>query len=376
MSGPEARGAGGGVDPAGTAAAGPGSVTAGGSAADRPTAASDAFPEVGDDVTLALADALVEVAAPHVAGILLFGSRLAGTSPGRHSAWDFVVVVDAYRDFYRRLVEAGHHSRSPRLLATLAHLLPPNIISFAPDLPDEPLAKCIVLSAQDFERALSPTAPDHFLKGRMMQRVGVVYARDRHTASWLRSLLADGRRDVLRWVAPHLDETFTAAELARTMLRVSYRGEVRPESAGRVDEVFAAQREWLVERYGEVAGEELRRGALRQVEEGRYALARRPGALDAFLNRLYFTRSKLRAAGRWFKYVFTYEGWLEYIQRKLERRTGRRIEVTDRERKYPFIFLWPKFFRVLRTLPGAGGNGDGPDEVRDGAGASGRAGTS
>jgi hypothetical protein len=46
----------------------------------------------------------------------------------------------------------------------------------------------------------------------------------------------------------------------------------------------------------------------------------------------------------------TYEDWPFYIVRKLERRAGLQVEVTERERRWPFIFLWPKLVRVLREL--------------------------
>lgn len=311
-------------------------------------------PVAGDPTAGALARALREDTAAHVSGILLFGSRLTDTAPDAHSAYDLVVVVDAYAPFYRHLVGAGHHHRSPRLLAWMSRILPPNVIAFAPDLPGDPVAKCIILNGQHFEQALSSRARDHFLKGRMAQRVGVLWARDRRTRRWLDTQLSESRRDVLRWAAPHLDEPFTAAELARRMLEVSYRGEIRPESSDRVGEVFEAQRDALVEIYSGILEDERGRGRVEETGDGRYRLASPPGAVERLLNRLYFLRSKVRATGRWLKYVVTFSGWLPYIQRKLERRTGHRVELTERERKYPLIFLWPKVFRVVRTLPGAG----------------------
>ena len=80
--------------------------------------------------------------------------------------------------------------------------------------------------------------------------------------------------------------------------------------------------------------------------------------------RWYFLRSKVRATLRWLQHVFTFDDWLSYIQRKVERRTGRRVELTSLERKYPLIFLWPKAFRVLRSLPDRGSIDDGDDSER------------
>ena len=44
----------------------------------------------------------------------------------------------------------------------------------------------------------------------------------------------------------------------------------------------------------------------------------------------------------------TFEDWLEYIRRKAERHTGQEIVFSDRERRMPLVFLWPRVLRYLR----------------------------
>jgi hypothetical protein len=46
--------------------------------------------------------------------------------------------------------------------------------------------------------------------------------------------------------------------------------------------------------------------------------------------------------------MITFEDWLEYIRRKAERHTGREVVLTERERRMPLVFLWPRLFRYLR----------------------------
>ena len=53
----------------------------------------------------------------------------------------------------------------------------------------------------------------------------------------------------------------------------------------------------------------------------------------------------------WFKHMVTFANWLPYIVRKVERHTGRTIELTPLERKLPLIFLWPRAIHVLLTRP-------------------------
>ncbi len=302
--------------------------------------------------------ALVEAGGGTIRSIVLFGSQFVRATPNAHSAWDFVVVVDRYAPFHRALVDAGHHRRPAWLLSAFARVLAPNITAFDPG-GGAPLAKCAIVSSVHFERALAPNSPDHFLKGRMVQQVGVVWHRSPEDGNWTRERLAAARDDVLDWAGPAFDAPFTPAEYAHGFLRVSYGGEVRPESAGRVDAVFEAQRPYLAEAYTEVlaraeaAGRVTRvAGAEVDAPEGgdaapRYTITPVPSDRDRGRQRRYFRRSKVRAILRWPKHIVTFNDWLTYIQRKVERRTGQAIEITPWERRLPLLLLWPKVFRVL-----------------------------
>lgn len=296
--------------------------------------------------------------------VLLFGSRLVGASPDVHSAHDLVVVVNDYLRFYEALVAAGHHRRSPRFLAGLATVLPPNLIAFFPEGPGGPVAKCMIISVDDFHRALSPAARDHFVKGRMVQRVVVLHARDLHVGARIQEDLALARRDVLRWAGPFVEQPFTAEDLAWRMLDVSYGAEVRPESGSRVQEVFEAQRETLVPAFRDVLERAEMDGEVERTGRG-WRFPTPPTGWDRLGLRAYFLASKVRVTLRWFKHVLTFDDWLTYIQRKVERRTGIEVEIGPWERRYPLLFLWPKVVRVLRSRPAeapSGAVGEGRPE--------------
>ncbi len=298
---------------------------------------------------------LVAAGGGAVSAVLLFGSRLVQAAPDRHSAWDLVVIVDDYGAFHRALVSAGHHRRPAWLLSALAKVLAPNITAFDPG-GGLPLAKCAIVSGAHFERALGPRAPDHFLKGRMVQKVALAWRRDAAAEERVLAALETARRDVLRWAGPYLDAgPISAAELARRMLEVSYGGEVRPESSDRVRQVFEAQRDFLDACYDDVLGWASGEGIARRLGGGRFQLADPPNAAARRAMERYFLRSKARATLRWLKHVLTFNDWLTYIQRKVERRTGMQIEIGPWERRLPFLLLWPKVVRVLRHRDGARG---------------------
>jgi hypothetical protein len=56
----------------------------------------------------------------------------------------------------------------------------------------------------------------------------------------------------------------------------------------------------------------------------------------------------VRATARWGKHVLSFEGWLDYIVRKVSRHSGQAIELTPRERRWPLVFLWGRALRYLR----------------------------
>jgi len=300
----------------------------------------------------ALAAELVRAGAGSVQAVLLYGSHLLRTAPDRHSAVDLVVVVDRYATFYRALRAAGELPRPVWLMAALARVLPPNVIAFAPDEGRSGIAKCLIVSPEHLERALGPEPPDHFLLGRLVQKVRVVWTRDGRVASWLGTLLAEARAGVLEWMAPYMEGPFDAEQLGARLLEVCYGGELRPEAGDRAQRIFEAQ----ADHFGAVLAPGLERrareGALEPVGDvPRYRLA---GPIPRHVRarwRRHFRKSKARATARWLKHTITFANWLPYVVRKVERHTGKPVHLTTLERRLPLVFLWPRAIRVLLTRP-------------------------
>jgi hypothetical protein len=101
--------------------------------------------------------------------------------------------------------------------------------------------------------------------------------------------------------------------------------------------------------YGRVLQTGVRDGRLLQEGE-RFKLTKRAGWRERWRVGHFFRRSKTRATLRWFKYMLTFDDWLDYIVRKIERRSGERVELTRAERQFPVILLWPKAFRLIRAM--------------------------
>jgi hypothetical protein len=89
-------------------------------------------------------------------------------------------------------------------------------------------------------------------------------------------------------------------------------------------------------------------GDLREESPGVFALARPVGTLERLRLAAYFRWSMVRATARWAKYVVTFDDWLEFIVRKARRHSGEDIVLSERERRMPLVFLWPRVIHYLR----------------------------
>ncbi len=298
-----------------------------------------------------LLDCLRHGAAGSLEAVLLYGSHLHGASPDRHSALDLVVVVSDYGDFYRGLRAASEIHRPAAFMVALSKVLPPNVIAIAPDGGRTALAKCLVVDRKDLLRALGPAPRDHFLLGRLVQQVRLVWGKDAETRQWVLGLLEEARADVLQWVGPFVDEPFDAEAVGRTLLGLCYRAEFRPEATNRSEVVFQGQREHFRRALQPGLDRAVREGRIVRTDGAGYRFVRRPDPRERRMWRRHFRWSKARVTARWLKHVLTFDNWLPYVIRKVERRTGMKVELTRLERRLPVIFLWPRVIRVLLSRP-------------------------
>ena len=293
---------------------------------------------------------------PTTVAVVHYGSRAQGREPRADSAFDFFVVVDRYREAYESLKATVGTSYAPRTAAALAAVLAPNVIAVnqPPDAAGGPerRGKVCVISLRDLQRACSPHPPDHFTQGRLLQFVLLTWSRDAASARVVTEAIASARARTFIWGRPSLPARFTVDDYAYAVLRRSLAGEIRPESGDHARTLVTAQRDSLRAIYTPLLTHLAAHGALVAEGDGlTYRLAAAPGRLEAMRIAFYFQRSKLRATTRLLKHVVLYEGWLDYIVRKIDRSGGDQIVLTDRERRWPLIFLWPKVFHYLRTRP-------------------------
>jgi hypothetical protein len=325
-------------------------MSATGAASLRDAVAAVALSPETDPALRAAVERLRSVAGDTLEGLVFFGSRRTQAAQTNvHSAYDLFAVVTAYRPFYEALRAAGLCGKSPRLLAAISRFLPPTQVSVAFREPAL-RAKVSVVRRDVFARETSARRRDHFTIGRLFQPSRILAAKSEDAAEALLAGLVSAHAETWRWSRPWLPARFDVEAYGRRLLEVSMSWEVRPEPAGRAAALWGAQRETQAPVFEALLNGLAGAGAVRRSGGGsdEWSIVSPPGALDRIRLRLYFTRSLVRATARWGKHILSFEGWLDYIARKASRHTGEAVELTERERRWPLLFLWGRVFRYLR----------------------------
>lgn len=286
---------------------------------------------------LHLVDALRERHGEQVTAVLFYGSCLRSGDPYDGLA-DLYLVVDNYRSI-------GQGS----LKAMWNWLLPPNV--FYAEYPfgqHRIRSKYAILSVSDLQRGTSKRWFHSYLWGRFSQPTALAWCRDETSRRIIENSLAQAVITLLDRALPSLAESGDIVSLWTDALQLSYRTELRPESSSRAAELVESNREYY-----------------QQVTEQAAPLLRYPLRLDKNSNyhcpvtahRRLFNRAgwkirlvqgKLLSVARLSKALFTFDGGLDYIAWKLERHSGTKIDIPERVRKYPLIFVWGMFWNLYR----------------------------
>ncbi len=262
-----------------------------------------------------------------VAAVVFYGSCRRADQPD--GLYDLYVILDHYRDL-------------PRFEGVLAGLLPPNVYYLEVSTESGTRrAKCTVISQPDFSRGVQHWFHS-YLWGRFCQPVSLAYARD---ASARQRTLDSLGRAVMKFIDETIclqPDTFETRSLWVDGLRTSYQTELRSEGPDRAAELFSANADYYaaVTRAAgfPAAGQDRWRLRLRS--------AQRRSRLRAW--RIRGITGKFLALARILKAWITFDGGFDYIIWKLERHSGRHIDVPERVRRHPALHMWGFFWRLYR----------------------------
>ena len=289
-----------------------------------------------------------QIAARHgeaVSGVLFYGSCLRKQSD--EGVLDYWVIVDDYRAAHARLSHAVAN-----------HVAPPSVYYLEAEWQGTTLrTKYGVLDRRAFERGTHLDAWHPYVWARFAQPARLLVCRDRSARSFFEQCVTNA---VLTFVARLFCQLPDRGGLLRFSLSAfwqeafqrTYDSERRPEAEASIRGLYLED----AERYDAIATEAFhhlaRTGYVQEAMEHprSFSVTVEPSTLSRLRIRWRLMRAFSRGMGllRLLKTAFTFGDWVPYVLWKLERHTGRRIELTPRQRRHPLIFAWPVIIPLLR----------------------------
>jgi len=263
-------------------------------------------------------------ARPGVAAVLFYGAQLregAAIQPGEQpegqpaersagGPLDFYVLTDS---------DAAYHGFGLSALAN--RLLPPNVYHEVIDGPPRVEAKVAVARLAAFRARMRPGAMDTTMWARFTQPVVLVWARSPADREAAIDAVAAAVGTAAWWAARLAPDCTDPDETWRALFRHTYGSELRVEGGGRARDLIAA----APDRYRQI----------HQLLIAGQVPVDRESAARAWRRRQIV--GKFRNLARLIKAAFTYRGGFAYALSKVERHSGRPVELSPWQRRWPWL---------------------------------------
>jgi len=271
-------------------------------------------------------------------GVLFYGSCLR-SGDELDGLVDLYLLVDDYRKAFKS-----------RLQALLNALLPPNVYYLEREFGGHTVrTKYAVLSLEDFQKGTSARWFHSYLWGRFSQPTALLYYRSVDVKELVQKCFAQAVTTMIKRVLPMMPDEFTARQLWRRGLMLSYRAELRSEDPAKRARLYDAAPDYY---------EEVTRLA---IDAATYPVAVAAAAARyrsrisrkrRFISRIaWWLRSlqgKLLSILRLVKATLTFEGGVDYILWKIERHSGVAVEVGPQLKRWPLLAMGVLAWRLYR----------------------------
>jgi len=274
-----------------------------------------------------------------VDAVIFYGSCLRKREP-LEGVVDLYLIVESYRQVYRT-----------RRDVLLAKILPPTVGYLELDLPAGRLrAKYAVISMRDFRRGTCGQWFQPYLWGRFAQPCVLTYTRSEDVAGQVVGCIAGACRTLIDRTIALARSPASAADLWEHGLGLSYGTELRPEHGGRAREIVEANLGYYEEVTAALAPQLGLSVGVGPAGTPCYAFhpsTRRVRAVSLAWTARRIA-GKLLSPARWLKALATFDGALDYAAWKLERHSGTPVEVPERVRRRPWLYIWGELWRLYR----------------------------
>jgi hypothetical protein len=259
-------------------------------------------------------------------------------------------LTDGMIDFYV-LVDSYAHAHRTRLQQLANAWLPPTVILVSAPAPDGRIlhAKCAILSLQDFEAGTGSWFQS-YLWARFAQPCRLVFFKDDDTQKRIHFALAQAVMTLMGRCVANLPDRFDSFTLWEKSLSLTYRTELRPESADRPGQLVRHDINYY-SRITQAAAPAVEQMAACAGEEDSYRNLCPPATRrdNERLWKLRRVQGRTLNVARLVKSFFTFENGVDYLIWKLERHLGEPIVVPNRLRRFPLVFGWPLLWRLLKS---------------------------
>lgn len=257
-------------------------------------------------------------ARPGVLGVVFYGNMLR--ERGAPGLMDFYVLTES---------DAAYHGRG--LSALFNRLLPPNVY-FEEVTPGGPAAKVAVMRLVSFRHRMRRQSWDTTLWARFCQPALIVHARDGAAQGAILAALVEAH-ETAAWWAGHLAPVGGPEETWQALFTQTYGAELRVEGQGRVAEIVARARPLYEALHAALIAPQ----AVSPADHRRAARAWRARRL----------LGKPLNLARLIKAAATFRGGIAYALSKVERHTGRPVELSPWERRVPWLAAPVVLIRLL-----------------------------
>jgi hypothetical protein len=272
--------------------------------------------------------------------VLFYGSCLRSGDP-YDGLVDLYLIVNSYRCANNSLAKTFWN-----------WLLPPNVFyaEFAHD-GKTVRSKYAIVSLTDLNRGTSHRWFHSYLWGRFSQPTAVAWCRDDSTRDLVERSLAQSVVTFLNRILPALPPQGSVQSLWSNGLRLSYGAELRVESSARARELSEAS-ETYYQRVTRLSAALLKYPCRILGSPPTQDYQTRISAMRRLSCRLTWKirsmQGKLLSLARLIKALFTFDGGLDYIAWKLERHSGVHVDIPERVRRHPLIFVWGLFWDLYK----------------------------
>ena len=272
--------------------------------------------------------------------ILFYGSCLR-TGDDLDGLVDLYLLVGNYRAAY-----------TSRFQAFVNVLLPPNVYYLEREFEGQVVrTKYAVLSLADFQKGTSKRWFHSYLWGRFCQPTALLYARNDEVARVVHKGFARSVLTFIGRVLPRIGSDFTARQMWRRGLELSYQAELRSERPEKRASLFDAAPDYYENITRIAMGAAVFPVKILNRTDGVSYRARIPAwvrSLSRLTWRLRSIQGKLLSVLRLLKALATFEGGVDYILWKIERHSGVTVDVEPRLKRRPLLAMWVLSWRLYR----------------------------